>query len=161
MFGKAVETLIQLLELTGGPVPAHFTTPETRSVQVATEWLGSDHDVTRLLRRGIAVHHGQLPDAVKSAMETDFRERRYRVIVATSTLAQGVNLPLRTVIIHSCWRSDATSRERPCTRLLEHCRAGRPGTRGNGRHRRSCRPDRPGQEGLRTLPGSTGQCRTR
>jgi superfamily II DNA/RNA helicase len=110
--GKAVETLVQLMELTEEPVPAHFTTPETRSVQVATEWLGSDHDVTRLLRRGIAVHHGQLPDAVKSAMEIDFRERRYRVIVATSTLAQGVNLPLRTVIIHSCWRSDATSRER-------------------------------------------------
>jgi helicase len=110
--GKAVEELIQLLERTGEPVPAHFTIPETRSVQVAMEWLGSDHDVTRLLRRGIAVHHGRLPDAVKSAIETDFRERRYRVIVATSTLAQGVNLPLRTVIIHSCWRSDATSRER-------------------------------------------------
>ena len=126
--GKAVERLLQLKELAGEPVPVHFSVGATRSVQVAEEWLGSSHDVTRMLRMGIAVHHGQLPDAVKSAIEADFRERRYRVIVATSTLAQGVNLPLRTVIVHSCWRSDTATRERTRIAAREYWNiAGRAG----------------------------------
>jgi len=63
--------------------------------------------VTDWVTHGIAIHHGDVPDAVRKGVEADFRERRYRVIVATNTLAQGVNLPLRTVVIHSCWRTDA------------------------------------------------------
>ena len=110
--GKALASRLELMERTGEDIPAYFATPETRSVHVATEWLGADHDVTQLLSRGVAVHHGQLPDPVKAAIETDFRERQYRAMVATNTLAQGVNLPLRTVIVHSVWRGDATSRER-------------------------------------------------
>ena len=113
---KALAYRLDLLKRTGEPVPAYYRTPDTRSAQVAAEWLGEDHDVTNLLRTGIAVHHGQLPNAVRAAIETDFRERRYRLIVATSTLAQGVNLPLRTVIIHSCWRSTANSRVRIAAR---------------------------------------------
>lgn len=126
--GKALERLLQLKELAREPIPVHFSIGVPRSVQVAEEWLGSGHDVTRMLRMGIAVHHGQLPDAVKSAIEADFRERRYRVIVATSTLAQGVNLPLRTVIIHSCWRTDVATRERTRISAREYWNiAGRAG----------------------------------
>jgi len=38
------------------------------------EWLGSGHTVTQNLRRGIAVHHGRLPDAVRTAIEADYRD---------------------------------------------------------------------------------------
>ena len=67
-----------------------------------------------MLRSGIAIHHGQLPDAVRRGVESDFRARRYSVIVATNTLAQGVNLPIRTVIVHSSgrWLADEARYER-------------------------------------------------
>jgi len=45
---------------------------------------------------------------VREAIEADCRAGRYRVIVATNTLAQGVNLPVKTVIVHSTWRGDET-----------------------------------------------------
>ena len=75
-----------------------------RSLVVAEEWLGPDHPVTRLLKAGIAVHHGGIPDILRRYIEDDFRRGEFGIMVATSTLAQGVNLPVRTVIIHSCNR---------------------------------------------------------
>ena len=74
------------------------------AIPIAAEWLGDDHPITQYLRAGIALHHGNLPEALRKAVETDYRERRFKVLVATNTLAQGVNLPIRTVIVHSCWR---------------------------------------------------------
>ena len=86
------------------PVLHEFTDRGTRSSSVCADWLGADHPLTAKLRNGIAVHHGGVPHAVKQAIERDFREKRFQVIVATSTLAQGVNLPIKTVIIHSTSR---------------------------------------------------------
>jgi helicase len=47
-----------------------------------------------------------LPGPVRSAIEYDLRERNISLLAATSTLAQGVNLPVRTVIVHSTRRYD-------------------------------------------------------
>ena len=88
-------------------VHPHFTRElQTRSLELAREWLGEEHIATQALAKGVALHHGRLPNIVREAIESDCRAGRYRVIVATNTLAQGVNLPVRTVIIHSTWRSD-------------------------------------------------------
>lgn len=104
---------IEFAELVGEDVPSAFALrDEGRSISVASEWLGDQHDVTMLLRRGIAFHHGRLPTAVRESIESDFRSRRLSVIVATSTLAQGVNLPVRTVVIHSCRSRDADGSQR-------------------------------------------------
>ena len=100
----------ELSALTDDEIPSRFSEMERPSSRSAAEWLGIDHKVTRLLRRGIGVHHGRLPDAVRSAIELDFRERRLSILVATTTLAQGVNLPVRTVIIHSCYRDESGRR---------------------------------------------------
>lgn len=100
---------ISLAGLAGEKVPRHFladpaSTP--KSQLVASEWLGGDHEVSRLLARGIAVHHADVPDALKRSIEGDVRAGAYRVIVATDTLSQGVDMPVRTVIIHSSRRYD-------------------------------------------------------
>ncbi len=83
----------------------HFDENEkTHSIFLAEEWLGSAHLVTKSLKRGIALHHGGIPQIVGDAILNDFRQKKYLFIVANNTLAQGVNLPIRTVIIHSCYR---------------------------------------------------------
>ena len=75
-----------------------------RSLLAAEEWLGAGHDVTRLLRRGIAVHHDGLPGRLRRAVEEDSRSGAHAVIVAAGTPSQGAGMPVRTVIVHSCRR---------------------------------------------------------
>ena len=60
-------------------------------------------------------HHGQLPDAVRRAVEDDYRAGRLKVLAATNTLGQGVNLPVRTVLAHSVRRRNDDGSE---TRIL-------------------------------------------
>lgn len=100
---KAMQEKLRLLELTGVLIPSHFNTPDTRTALLANEWLG-DSQTTSWFKSGIAVHFGNLPDSVRNAVETDFRQREYRLLIATNTLGQGVNLPIRTVIVHSSSR---------------------------------------------------------
>jgi len=47
----------------------------------------------------IAVHHASLPPAERKRVEAEFRARRINIILATHTLAYGVNLPAKYVII--------------------------------------------------------------
>jgi len=102
--GRALETRLEYALGSDEGLPSYLQTFNPRAVAVVEEWLGSSHLVARLLRRGIALHHGRLPDAVRKVIEQEVRSRRARILVATNTLAQGVNLPIRTVVIHSCRR---------------------------------------------------------
>ena len=77
-----------------------------RSIRAAAEWLGPDHGVTRLLERGIALHHGDLPGRLRQAVVEDSRDHSHAVIVAAGALAQEASMPIRTVIVHSCRRYD-------------------------------------------------------
>lgn len=132
---------VELTELAGELAHYEFRIRDGgRALTVATEWLGSTHSVVSLLRRGIAFHHARLPTAVREAIETDFREGRLSAIVATTTLAQGVNLPINTVIFHSTRMYDEeleTTRRLPARDYWNIAgRAGRAGqeTRGLAIH---------------------------
>lgn len=59
-----------------------------------TEWLDG-------LRRGIAAHHAGMIPPFKEVVEELFAEGLVKVVFATETLALGVNMPARTVVIES------------------------------------------------------------
>jgi len=52
-----------------------------------------------LLQFGIGIHHAGLSKSERSCVEELFRGKFIKVLVSTATLAWGVNLPARTVII--------------------------------------------------------------
>lgn len=66
-------------------------------------YLGN-HELVRYIRQGFALHHSDFPESVRLLIEDGFRRRFLRILVATSTLAQGVNLPIKTVIVGSIRR---------------------------------------------------------
>lgn len=103
---RAIRCRVDLGVKTGKNIH-HLNRPGSKSVEVAREWLGGGHEITALLEIGIAVHHGSLPDVLKRAIESDCRDKKFDIVVATNTLSQGVNLPIRTVIIHSCSRYES------------------------------------------------------
>jgi len=64
--------------------------------------LGADNDehnsvLVSLLRKGIVVHHGSVPLEVRFLVEDLIRSGHAKICFATSTLAQGVNMPFDIV----------------------------------------------------------------
>lgn len=57
------------------------------------------HKLKELLQFGIGTHHAGMSKYERSCVEDLFRSKYIRVLVSTATLAWGVNLPARTVII--------------------------------------------------------------
>ncbi|PNP52574.1 hypothetical protein THARTR1_06921 [Trichoderma harzianum] len=52
------------------------------------------------LQRGVGVHHSGLNREYRQVVEVMFRKGYLRVVVATGTLALGINMPCKTVIFH-------------------------------------------------------------
>ncbi|MGO4958116.1 DEAD/DEAH box helicase [Luteococcus sp. Sow4_B9] len=59
-----------------------------------------DHDIfLEALSRGIAAHHAGLLPAFKAVVEEGFAAGLIKIVFATETLALGINMPARTVVI--------------------------------------------------------------
>jgi len=60
---------------------------------------GSDFMLCELLRKGIGVHHAGISPEMRTILEWLAGEDELTVLVATTTLAQGVNFPISNVIL--------------------------------------------------------------
>jgi len=85
-------------DATGSVSPAMQRERERVAAAVA-EYAGQDHELVRLARAGIGYHHADVPEAVRQALEHAYRTGAVPILCGTSTLAQGVNLPTKTVIV--------------------------------------------------------------
>ncbi|MDR7495218.1 MAG: DEAD/DEAH box helicase [Armatimonadota bacterium] len=65
---------------------------------------GATEQMVRLTAQGVAYHHAGLDSDLRALIEQSFRERDLRVIACTPTLAGGVNLPARLVIVRDAYR---------------------------------------------------------
>jgi superfamily II RNA helicase len=83
----------------------------------------------RFLPRGVAVHHAGLLPQVKLLVEEFFQAGKLRAVFATDTLALGINMPARTVVIGEMLKFDGQSR-RLLTPNEYRQMTGRAGRRG-------------------------------
>jgi superfamily II DNA/RNA helicase len=84
----------------------------------------------RLLVQGIAVHHGQMPALLARRLKVAIDRGNVRVVIATSTLSEGVNIPVNTLLIPSVHRSKNLYTVNEFSNLIG--RAGRPGVATEG-----------------------------
>ncbi len=96
----------------------NFTTPEETArikeeIDIWLEQLPKEDrnlqqviSLTSLLPRGLAFHHAGLLPGLKVLVETLFARGSLRAVFATDTLALGVNLPARTVVVGSLSKFD-------------------------------------------------------
>ena len=81
------------------------------AVDVAAEYLtleyGGNWVGTKALVAGAVLHHGDIPQETREVLETLLRQGQTKFAICTSTLAEGVNLPIRTLVLYSVQRRKA------------------------------------------------------
>lgn len=86
---------------------------------------GQDNTYYKAAMKGIFAHHRGISNGIRIATEYAMKENLIRCIVCTSTLAQGVNLPIRYLIISSLYQAQEKIKVRDFHNLIG--RAGRAG----------------------------------
>lgn len=126
-------------EVAGSPLS--LTTYEERErireeTQAALETIPlEDHaalglvDWARSLESGVAAHHAGLLPVLKETVERLFSEGLLKIVFATETLALGINMPARTVVLESLEKWDGSEHVRLSPREYTQL-TGRAGRRG-------------------------------
>jgi helicase len=117
-------------------VKSRLSKPEERALNTIAERILSTGEKTRLsealamqVAAGAGFHHAGLAGIHRGIVEDAFRDGKIKVLAATPTLAAGVNLPARAVVISSYERYEAGYGRYPISVLefKQFCgRAGRP-----------------------------------
>lgn len=76
-----------------------------RALEVGKEWLGEDHPAVASLKAGVAIHHGRLPSPFLRELEVLLSEGVLKVIVASPTLSQGLNLNAAVLLVPALYRA--------------------------------------------------------
>lgn len=126
---KAVEVIER-----GAPLalPSDFSDAQEieRLTHLHVENLGDDAPASQSAAHGIFSHHGNTPHGIRLAVEHAMRDNLVRFVVCTSTLAQGVNLPIRYLIVTSVYQGMERIKVRDFHNLIG--RAGRAGMHTEG-----------------------------
>lgn len=79
-----------------------------RALEVGREWLGDQHPAVACLKMGVAVHHGRLPSPFLRELEGLLAKGVLKVIVASPTLSQGLNLNAAVLLVPYLVRASKT-----------------------------------------------------
>jgi hypothetical protein len=109
-------------------------TPLAALVDFVRGQLGDEHPLVATLRAGVGFHHAGLPTEVQEALEQAIRDDTLPYLCCTSTLTEGVNLPVRTVVIYEqSYEGQPESAQLSGARLVNAIgRAGRAGRETEG-----------------------------
>ena len=102
--GLASEVLNQLS--TTLPKPLRFgNIPEIeKTIEYFKYIFGDNYLLTICAKNGFLYHHGDLPQFVRELIETSIRNENIKLLICTTTLAEGVNLPIKTLVISTARR---------------------------------------------------------
>lgn len=101
-----------------------------RLVHLATQHFGAESMFARAAGLGVFVHHGTTPQGLRLSIEYAMQNALIKLVICTSTLAQGVNLPIRYLIVSGVNQGAERIKTRDFQNLIG--RAGRAGMHTEG-----------------------------
>lgn len=116
----------------GPPDDGHRQALFNRCLASCADYFGSMSREHRLLEMGIVLHHGKMPPVMSRLLIELIQSHVINIVIATSTLSEGVNLPFETVLIPTLLRG----RQQPVNpkEIINVAgRAGRPGVSTEGK----------------------------
>ncbi len=136
IFTETRRSAVEMGRKAAAVLKSRLSKPEERALDAISKKILSVGEKTRLsdaladqVASGAGFHHAGLAPVHRALVEDSFRSGRIKVLAATPTLAAGVNLPARAVIISSYERYESGYGRYPIS-VLEYkqfCgRAGRP-----------------------------------
>ena len=136
IFAETRRTAVEMGRRAAALLRRSLPKPDRRGLESIAQRILSTGERTRLgetlaeqVLNGVAFHHAGLPGGHRRIVEDSFKSGRLKILSATPTVAAGVNLPARTVIISSYERYEPGYGRYPIS-VLEYkqmCgRAGRP-----------------------------------
>jgi hypothetical protein len=122
-----------------GACPDFFAPPDdgrgqallSRCLASCADYFGPASREHRLLEKGIVLHHGKMPPVMSRLLIELIQSHVINIVIATSTLSEGVNLPFETVLIPSLLRSGSPVNAKEIVNVAG--RAGRPGVSTEGK----------------------------
>jgi hypothetical protein len=87
------------------PKPEHLSIARA----IGREWLGEKHPALEALGVGVGAHHGALPRPFLNAVEKLLDAKQLSVVVASPTLAQGIDLACSVLLFRSLRRFEGGS----------------------------------------------------
>ena len=92
--------------------------------------LGDGSIYSQAVQFGIFSHHNNIPHGIRLAVEYGMKEKDINFVICTSTLAQGVNLPIRYLLVTSVYQGREKISVRDFQNLIG--RSGRSGMHTEG-----------------------------
>lgn len=129
MAARAVEVFEGGLTL---PAPATSANQDElrRMKNLLGRHFGDASNLTQAAALGVFVHHGTTPHGVRLSVEYAMQQGKINFVACTSTLAQGVNLPIRYLIVPGIHQAGEKIKVRDFQNLVG--RAGRSGMHTEG-----------------------------
>ncbi|UCG45881.1 MAG: DEAD/DEAH box helicase [Candidatus Bathyarchaeota archaeon] len=134
IFAATRRNAVSLARKAAANIALRLSKPAKRSLARIAERILNTGERTRisdllaqLIQQGVAFHHAGLNGGHRRIVEDAFRQGKIKVIAATPTLAFGVNLPARMVIINDYRRYESGYGYYPITVLEYKQMAGRAG----------------------------------
>jgi helicase len=134
MFASTRKNAVTLARKVADEITGALSKPAKRSLEheanrilAAGERTRLSESLAEIVKCGTAFHHAGLGGGHRRIIEDAFREGKIKILTATPTLAFGVNLPARTVVIQDYRRYEAGYGYYPISVLEYKQMAGRAG----------------------------------